>query len=418
VKSPRKQGARLAAAAAAAVGFACVAAILPQTMASAGGPAGTLIAEFQPPDAHSGSFYGDSVSIYGSTAVVGSPFHTVGPTEGVVYTYTKGLSGWKLQSEFNPTDGGPGDDFGRSVSLYGSTLVVGAPGHSTPNATTEGTVYVFTYSGTRWNKVAELEPSDGQSAEGFGFATAIYGNTLVASTATRAIAGQQENAAYVFTKSGSTWVQKSELVAPNGAVGDDFGQSLSISEGNLAVGAPERTAPTPFGSALIGAVDNYTATFGGWKLASELKGTGGLFGWSVALNGSTLAVGAPGLGENEGEAFVYVKGTSGWANQASLVPPATSTGDEFGVVISLSGSVLVAGAPGTTVKGSAQGAAFLYVRNGTTWPQTATLTASDGASGDAFGGAVSDYGTTAIVGDYFHTANNLVQEGAAYLYQS
>ena len=150
------------------------------------------------------------------------------------------------------------DNFGYAVSLSGDTLVVGAYGESS-NATgvnagasaeadnsafRAGAVYVFTRTGSTWNQQAYLKASNTGAGDNFGCAVSVSGDTLVvgapgeASAATGVNAGataeadnsaSNSGAAYVFTRSGTTWSQQAYLKASNTDMGDSFGYAVSLS---------------------------------------------------------------------------------------------------------------------------------------------------------------------------------------------
>ena len=96
----------------------------------------------------------------------------VGRTLGVPATAATGAS---QQAKLTAADGGSGDLFGSSVAIYGSTVLVGAPG---ANSFT-GAAYVFARSGTAWSQQAKLTAADGGSGDLFGSSVAIYGSTAV-----------------------------------------------------------------------------------------------------------------------------------------------------------------------------------------------------------------------------------------------
>ena len=119
-----------------------------------------------------------------------------------------------------------------------------------------------------------------------------------------------------------------------------------------------------------------------------------LFGLSAAIFGSTAVVGAPAKNSATGAAYVFVRSGTTWTQQAELTASDGASNDAFGSV-GISGSTVVVGAPG---KNSGTGAVYVFVRSGTTWTQQAELTASDGVAGDAFGGPVAISGSTVVAG--------------------
>jgi hypothetical protein len=136
-----------------------------------------------------------------------------------------------------PNDGAGGDLFGESTatSSNGAVTVVGAPEHNS-----SGAVYVFTGSGTTFSQTAELTPSNPQADEQFGQTVAISGDgqTLVAAAPGAAgTSGSDQGAAYVFTDQAGTWTQIAELTVPGTA---EFGTSLAISTdaSTIVLGSP------------------------------------------------------------------------------------------------------------------------------------------------------------------------------------
>lgn len=149
------------------------------------------------------------------------------------------------------------------------------------------------------------------------------------------------------------------------------------------------------------------------------------FGWSVALSGDTLVVGAPaeasatmGVNGNQaddsasyaGAAYVFVQSGGTWTQQAYLKASNTNAGDFFGNAVAVSGDLIVIGAPleassAVGVGGneadnstSGAGAAYVFARSGSVWTQVAYLKASNTDPDDRFGTSVAISGTTILVG--------------------
>ena len=138
------------------------------------------------------------------------------------------------QAELNAADGAPGDILGCSVAVSGDTALVGAPNHAVG-----GTAYVFVYSGGVWTQQAELIASDGAAGDYFGSSVSISGDSALVGASGHAVGGNAyQGAAYVFVRSGSTWTQRAELTAADGAAWDNLGSSVAISGDTALVGAP------------------------------------------------------------------------------------------------------------------------------------------------------------------------------------
>ena len=156
---------------------------------------------------------------------------------------------------------------------------------------------------------------------------------------------------------------------------------------------------------------------------------GDLFGFSVAISGDTVVVGAdnadPGGIGAAGAAYVFVKPGGGWAGNltqtAKLTASDKAAADLFGCSVAISGDTVVVGAalanPGGTEDA---GAAYVFVKPGGGWAgnltENAKLTASDKAANDHFGGSVAISGDTVVVGAVFATSGSTADAGAAYVF--
>ena len=193
----------------------------------------------------SGLNFGTSVSLAGSTVLIGSPFEKVGSKAAVGQTYVFVSAGgvWSQQTRFSPAGLATNANFGASVSLYVDTAVIGAPG------TTRGNAYVYTRSGTTWSPVTTTPLFAGaNSGDNYGASVAVSGSGIVVGAPLATNAGAASGRAYEYTLlSGSTYATN-ELIATNNATGDNFGASIAIDAGYALVGAPVASASTGSGN--------------------------------------------------------------------------------------------------------------------------------------------------------------------------
>ena len=355
-------------------------------------------AELTASDGVANDYFGVSVAVSGSTAVVGAWLHN--SSTGAAYVYVRSGATWSQQAELTASDGTINDYFGYSVAISGSTVVVGADGK---NARTGG-AYVFVRSGTAWSQEARLIPSDGVVGDYFGQSVAISGSTLLVGARYK---NSETGAAYVFVRSGTTWSQQTELTASDGVARDDFGSSVALSGGTAVIGASDKNSQ-------IGAAYVFVGSGAIWSQQAELNPSDGarsdLFGLSVAVSADTAVVGAFGKDTQTGAAYVYARSGTSWSQQAELIASDGATGDEFGASVALSGSTVLVGA---WLHNSRIGAAYVYVRS-PKWTQEAELTASDGALADEFGVSVAISDTVALVGAWHKNS----AAGAAYAFTS
>lgn len=124
------------------------------------------------------------------------------------------------------------------MALSGDTALVGAPDDTFSGHYTAGSAYVFARSGTTWVQQAKLSASDPRAAAGFGISVALQGGTgLIGAWGLHARGA--EGAAYVFSRLGSTWTRRTQLLPPPDSGYVLFGESVAIDGATLVVGAPD-----------------------------------------------------------------------------------------------------------------------------------------------------------------------------------
>ena len=360
------------------------------------------------PNAESNDNFGSAVAISVDTIVVGAQLESSSQTaitngsgasadnsasgSGAAYIFVRNGTDWSSQAYLKAPNAEAGDKFGAVVAISGDTIVVGASaeesaqtsitngsGASGDNSATEsGAVYVFVRSGTTWSQQAYLKAPNAEASDRFGGTVAISGDTIVVgasdeesaqTTITNGNSASGDNSAasagavYVFVRSGTTWSQQAYLKAPNAEASDRFGSTVAISDDTIVVGAlNESSAQTTITNGSGASDDNSSA--------------------------------------NAGAAYVFVRSGTTWSQQAYLKPSNIEAGDLFGALVSISGDTIVAGAPaeasnqvsitngsGASSDNSAagSGAAYVFVRNGTTWTQRAYLKAPNAEVMDTYG---------------------------------
>ena len=259
---------------------------------------------------------------------------------------------------------------------------------------------------------AQLMATGTVVSQDFGYSVALSGDTALVGTVNGG-GDPAVGAAYVFVRSGSTWTQQAELT--NGRVGGQFGRSVALDGDTALIGAPGDTSESP------GAAYVFVRSGSTWTQQAELTvpsaSIGHRFGYSVALSGDTVLVGQlfpESFVEDPETAYIFVRSGSIWTQQAELTTGvAVAAHDWFGYSVALSGETALVGA---MFGNDEAGAAYAYTRSGTTWTQQAELTAADGATLDAFGTSVALTGETALVGAEHHDAGGKIEPGAAYVF--
>ena len=294
----------------------------------------TQVAELKGSDTVAADRFGASVAISGTTVVVGAYDHA--KDAGRAYVFTETASGWTQVAELKGSDTVADDYFGWSVAVSGTTAVVGAVGH----AKYMGRAYVFTKTPSGWDQTAELEGSDIVAQNGFGTSVAVLGTTAIVGAEGYA---KGTGRAYVFTETASGWKRVFVLKGSDTVTGDNFGTSVAISPTTAIVGAYGRAdnAGRAYVFAKDAALWKQTA-----ELRGSDTTTGDYFGISTAISGTSVVVGAYDHAEDAGRAYVFAKTASGWKETAELKGSDTVAEDYFGSSVAVSGTTAVTGSYG------------------------------------------------------------------------
>lgn len=352
-------------------------------------------------DAAQGKKFGTYLAIDGDTIIAGAPADfSKGTNSGAALVFTKADGVWTEQAKLIGTDTGPEDLFGQVVGLSGDTTVIGAPG-DTPAGTGSGSAYVFIQAGGAWIVEAKLAPTDAGPGDRFGWSAAISGDTIIIGAPNDTPLGTDSGSAYVFIRTGGTWIVEAKLTGSGIAASGMFGWSVAIDGDTVAVGALGDIS----NGVDSGATYVFTRADGIWTEQAKLTANDAFaaanFGRSVALSGDTLAIGAPGnadKGPNTGATYVFSRGDEAWTQQAKLTASDASTTDNFGWSVSISGNTVAAGAFGDAAKGLDAGSVYIYTRNGTSWTEQANLTATGAAVNHKLGTSVSISGNNLVAG--------------------
>jgi len=306
--------------------------------------------------------------------------------------------------------------FGYSVAQSGTTIAVGAPTQNSTSQAYGGLVYVF--KSTTGALVQTLASPIAQWHDYFGFSVAVAGKFVVVGAPLTNVSGlTYSGAAYIFSTSGTLLTT---LVCPSPQVGAEFGYSVAISGTTVAVGAPgENVSGQPFAGHvyLFRTSGALLGTFTSPEAEYYGEATPGEFGFSVGLGGSTLVVGAPGEDApgavDAGHAYLY-KATTG-ALLATLTSPNAQYDGLFGWSVALSGKTVVVSAQKENASGFyAPGRAYLFSAPGGTL--VATLVSGNPIDLGGFGYSVSVEGSTVLVGAPFETAGTDASAGHAYTF--
>lgn len=355
-------------------------------------------------DAAAGDEFGGAVTLNGDTALIGAFFENEGGSQsGSAYVFTRSGSGWSQQAKLTASDAAVGDRFGASVALGEDSALIGAPLKDEGGLFDSGSAYMFARSGSTWSQQQKLTASDASDASEFGSSVALDGDSALIGASGEEHAGILSGAAYVFTRSGSSWSEQTKLTASDAAAGDLFGLSVALSADTALVGARwDDDDGFQSGSAYV-----FTRLGSIWspqaKLTASDAAAGDNFGSSVALDGETSLIGAwhdSDGGSDSGSAYVFTRSGSTWNEQQKLTASDAAADHLFGSSVALAQDVALIGAHGDDDGGPNSGSAYVFTRSGSAWGEQHKLSASDVADNDEFGLSVALDGDTTLIGAY------------------
>jgi hypothetical protein len=333
------------------------------------------------------------------------------------------------ETKISATDAFIEQQFGSALAVDGNTAVVGAPNHSVV-ADGSGAAYVYVRTASGWQFQQKLTASDATPQSFFGMSVAINNDTIVVGAHGDANAGFSSGAAYVFVRSGNTWVQQQKLTGSENSPSDSFGLSVGIKGNTIVCGA---FGNSPFNTITWGTAYVFTRTGNAWiesqKLAasdaSDFNNFGitvALFGYRLGISGDTIVAASQGRVEATidtsipSAVYVFRRTPSGWHQQKRIFITDSGLLGQFGLTAAVSGDTIVIGSSGDSTIASASGSAYVYRRNGESkWVFTQKLFASDAARDDAFGSTVAVSGNTVLVGAV-NKSDVALLAGAAYLF--
>jgi len=354
-------------------------------------------------DGASSAHFGFSVSIDGDVAIIGADGDDDGGTNvGSAYIFRFDGTSWNQQAKLLASDGQAGDAFGTAVSINADVVIVGAI-LDDDNGDRSGSAYIFRFDGTSWNQEAKLLASDGAPADQFGNAVSINGDAAIVGADLDDDLGTFSGTAFIFRFDGTNWNQEAKLLASDGAARDEFGFSVSIDGNNALIGARlDDDNGSGSGSAYVFRFDGTN-----WNQEAKLLASDGAagddFGTSVSLSSDVAILGANGVDDNgskSGAAYVFRFDGTNWNQEAKLLASDGAADDDLGISVSIDADVAIVGADGDDDSGTDAGSAFVFRFDGTSWNELAKLLASDGADKDSFGSSVSVSGNVAFTGAF------------------
>jgi hypothetical protein len=220
-------------------------------------------------------------------------------TQAIVHVFERIAGQWAETGSFQPTGGG---SFASHISLSGNAALIGAAGATNTNGVASGAAYVFDRNGSVFSQTVKLTASDGLAGDNFGFSASIWENWAVVGASGDDVGGSGDRgSAYVYERTTQGWVQRQQLLAPDGATGDGFGKDVRICGDRIFVGAPNDDDGMATDS---GGVYRFALQGGSFVFEQKYQLTPGrpnsLFGDHLGISPLALVTGAPFAGQAYG----------------------------------------------------------------------------------------------------------------------
>jgi hypothetical protein len=372
-----------------------------------------------------GDAFGQAVALSGDWALIGKPQDDeIADQSGAAYFYLHSGANWPQYQKLKASDAAFGDAFGYSVALSGTVAVVGAPDEFPQGVFDAGAAYVFEFNGGNWVETAKIWASDASPTAHFGFACAVSGDRLLIGAKDDAHAGTSSGSAYVFERSGASWIEVIKLTASDAAPGDAFGRSVAL-DGNLAlIGAPSADGPTSFDFGAAYVFENLASWTQVAKLTANDGATSDFFGMSVGASSGALLIGASAhdhAASNAGAVYAFERPLGTWVQMQELLASDATAGDQFGASLAVDGSACAIGSNADDDQGFSSGSAYAFRRASTGWAQIGKFLARDGADFNILGTQVAISGVHVLAGavgdDDACPGNAFCGSGSAYVFE-
>lgn len=359
--------------------------------------------------------FGYSVDLDESFIVVGAPEDDeFGLNSGAVYVYVFDGVGWVEQVKLSGGDTTAGDFFGISVSISEGKIVVGASGDD-DFGSRSGSAYMFEFDGVDWVQVAKLNASDAGSTDTYGRSVSISGDWVLVGADRDDENGDNAGAAYVYGFDGALWVENAKLMASDGVEYGEFGVSVSISGDCAVVGA----TGDPVNGVASGSTYVFRHDGSDWLEESKLVPDDGnaadFFGEVVSINGDRAIVGArwdDDNGSNSGSAYVFEFADEDWVQHGKLIASDGAALDVFGFSAAIWGDYAIVSALQNDNGDPNTLKAYLFEHNGSDWIEVSAIVGIGGGAEGNTSNTVAIQGDTALIG----SINTGVVDGSAFVY--
>ncbi len=355
--------------------------------------------------------FGSDVAINGNYAIIGAPFKDVSSVtnRGAAYVFKNTAGTWTQMSVLLNSTGLASDEFGSCVTINGNKAVVSALYKDYGGHTNVGEVEVFNNTGAAWTfekKIQDPSPADNNY---FGKSISLFGDYLVIGAPGKLVGtNTRQGKVFIYKRSGTDWLYFNEITASDGETNDEFGTSVDIDGNRVVVGAP-------FGG-FGGKVYVYeilsTSLAEVASFSSADPAISDRFS-NVRIDGDYIAVGVPYKNSAKGALYVFKYNGDTWVQQIKIENSTSNSNDFFGGNFDLEGRNLMIGDPNGI---NPAGQVLVYRRVEESWQKIYTLKSSDGLTDDYFGQKIALNGDKAIISAPFKDVGANNGQGKVYFY--
>ena len=417
-----------------------------------------FISKITADDRTSGDYFSNDLAISGNFAIVGAYHESQSVDEGgflsetgAAYIFRFNGSAWEQMQKLTAPVRIEEDHFGYSVDICGNYAIVGAPRKDdTDTDYGEGVAFIYYYDGSTWVLQEKLLSDDRQIGDHFGYHVALTENRAAIGAPYKDIIHSpsdttfQAGAVYVFSRSGTNWTQTGKVTASDAGFDDRLGLRVDIDGSYLVASTPYEAhdADSMDYEVYAGAAYVYYHGATGWeqqkKLVASDRDMGDFFGYSVAIDGSHIVVGAymedhdpsgANRVEKAGSAYIFTHGVGGWTETQKIVGSERWASDFFGRDVDIQDDLIIIGADGEDHDPDgnnyvpAAGAAYIFKNIGGNWLEQEKIAAPVRSEDDAFGNEVAIWEDIVLIGalgedhdsDEGDTKNGA---GAAYIFST
>ena len=386
---------------------------------------------------------GWSVAMTSNRVVAGAQYAEANSTNllnfGHVFVYeraTSGTNAWIQTAAIPAVNILAESYFGSAVDVDGNTIVVAANRDIAPSSNRSGRVYVYDLNPTSlvWQLTASLHAPVTNGVGRFGSAISLQGDTLAVGASEIFQGGITSGAVFVYGRhAGGTnaWGLQRSILPSGLSQNARFGAAVALDGDTLLIGSPQlNTIPTNSGAVFVherhvGGSNQWTLV---QRLTSQVAAVNGRFGASVDMQGDQAVVGAPLEESGAGAAYLFqrIAGTNLWIQTRRLTAPVRATNDVFGTDVSISGDLVLVGAPrlrsAISSNTTALGSVVMYTRPGATgdWTYASTLRPVSNSVFALFGQSLDHVNRSAAIGAPIDLTRNLSDvfgdAGVVYMY--